>query len=34
MCTTSVECKTIMIAVLVVMSMMDPHMISWNPGWV
>jgi hypothetical protein len=29
MCTTSAECKTITIAVLTVMSSMDPHMISW-----
>jgi hypothetical protein len=28
MCTTSVECKTIMTVVLTVMSGMDPHMIS------
>jgi hypothetical protein len=28
MCTTSAECKTIIIAVLTVMSGMDPHMIS------
>jgi hypothetical protein len=28
MCTTSAECKTIMIAVLTVMSGMDPHMTS------
>jgi hypothetical protein len=27
-CTTSVECKTVIIAVLTVMSGMDPHMIS------
>jgi hypothetical protein len=27
-CTTSVECKTIITAVLTVMSGMDPHMIS------
>jgi hypothetical protein len=27
-CTTSVECKTVVIAVLMVMSGMDPHMIS------
>jgi hypothetical protein len=33
-CTTSVECKTIIIAVLMVMSGMDPHMISGNLGWV
>jgi hypothetical protein len=36
MCTTSAECKTIITAVLTVMSGMDPHMISGNPGfgWV
>jgi hypothetical protein len=28
MCTTSVECKTIITAALMVMSGMDPHMIS------
>jgi hypothetical protein len=28
MCTTSVECKTVITAVLMVMSGMDPHMIS------
>jgi hypothetical protein len=33
-CTTSVECKTIITAVLTVMSGMDPHMISGNLGWV
>jgi hypothetical protein len=33
-CTTSVECKTIIIATLTVMSGMDPHMISGNLGWV
>jgi hypothetical protein len=27
-CTTSVECKTVITAVLTVMSDMDPHMIS------
>jgi hypothetical protein len=27
-CTTSTECKTVIIAVLTVMSGMDPHMIS------
>jgi hypothetical protein len=32
MCTTSVECKTIITDVLTVMSGMDPHMISGNPG--
>jgi hypothetical protein len=34
MCTTSIDCKTIIIAMLVVMSGMDPHMISGNLGWV
>jgi hypothetical protein len=34
MCTTSVECKIVIIAVLTVMSAMDPHMISGNLGWV
>jgi hypothetical protein len=36
MCTTSAECKTIITAVLMVMSGMDPHMISGNLefGWV
>jgi hypothetical protein len=29
-CTISVECKTVITAVLTVMSGMDPHMISWN----
>jgi hypothetical protein len=33
MCTTSAECKTIIIAVLTVMSGMDPHMIRWNLRW-
>jgi hypothetical protein len=35
-CTTSAECKTVIIAMLTVMSSMDPHMISGNPGfgWV
>jgi hypothetical protein len=28
MCTTSVDCKTIIIAMLTVMSGVDPHMIS------
>jgi hypothetical protein len=28
MCTTSVECKTVITVVLTVMSGMDPHMIS------
>jgi hypothetical protein len=34
MCTTSVECKTVITAVLTVMSGMDPDMISWNLRWV
>jgi hypothetical protein len=34
MCTTSAECKTIIIAMLTVMSGMDPHMISGNLRWV
>jgi hypothetical protein len=34
MCTTSTECKTIITAVLMLMSGMDPHMISENLGWV
>jgi hypothetical protein len=33
LCTTSTECKTIITAVLTVMSGMDPHMISGNPGF-
>jgi hypothetical protein len=35
-CTTSAECKTVITVVLMVMSDMDPHMISGNPGfgWV
>jgi hypothetical protein len=33
-CTTSAECKAVMTAVLMVMSSMDPHMISGNLGWV
>jgi hypothetical protein len=32
MCTTFAECKTVIIAVLTVMSGMDPHMISGT--WV
>jgi hypothetical protein len=31
MCTTSVECKTVITVVLTVMSGMDPHMISGTP---
>jgi hypothetical protein len=33
-CTTSVECKTVITVMLMVMSGMDPHMISGNLGWV
>jgi hypothetical protein len=32
MCTTSIECKTIITVVLTIMSGMDPHMISGNLG--
>jgi hypothetical protein len=32
-CTTSAKCKTVITAVLTVMSGMDPHMISGNPGF-
>jgi hypothetical protein len=32
MCTTSVKCKTVLTAMLTVMSGMDPHMISGT--WV
>jgi hypothetical protein len=31
-CTTSTECKTVITVVLTVMSGMDHHMISGNPG--
>jgi hypothetical protein len=31
-CTTSVECKTVITAVLMIMSGMNPHMISGNTG--
>jgi hypothetical protein len=33
-CTTSAECKTVIIATLRVMNDMDPHRISGNLGWV
>jgi hypothetical protein len=33
-CTTSIECKTVIIVVLTVMSGMDCHIISGNLGWV
>jgi hypothetical protein len=32
-CTTSAECKTVIIDVLTVMSGMDPYMISGNTGF-
>jgi hypothetical protein len=34
MCTTFAKCKTVILAVLTVISDMDPHMISWNLRWV
>jgi hypothetical protein len=34
MCTTSAECKTVITAMLMVMSGMDPHMISCYLRWV
>jgi hypothetical protein len=33
MCTTSTECKIVITAMLMVMSGMDPHMISGNFGF-
>jgi hypothetical protein len=33
-CTTSAECKIVITVVLTIMSSMDPHMISGNPGLV
>jgi hypothetical protein len=33
-CTTFIESKTIITIVLMVMSGMNPHMISGNLGWV
>jgi hypothetical protein len=36
MCTTSIECKTVITVMLTVMSDMDPHMISGTRvglGW-
>jgi hypothetical protein len=33
MCTTSTECKTVITAVLTVMSGMDSHMIGGTPGF-
>jgi hypothetical protein len=33
MCTTSAECKTVITVVLMVMSSMEPHMITGNPGF-
>jgi hypothetical protein len=32
-CTTSAECKTVITTMLTVMSVLDPHMISGNPGF-
>jgi hypothetical protein len=32
-CTTSAKCKTVITAVVTVMSGMDTHMISGNLGW-
>jgi hypothetical protein len=36
MCTTSAECKTVITAMLTVMSGMNPHMISetWDGFWL
>jgi hypothetical protein len=34
MCTVSAEYKTVITAMLMVISGMDPHMISGNFGWV
>jgi hypothetical protein len=34
MCTTFVECKIVITIMLMVMSGMDPDMISENLGWV
>jgi hypothetical protein len=34
MLTSSAECKTVITAMLMIMSDMDPHMISENLGWV
>jgi hypothetical protein len=34
MCTTSVKCKIVITVVLTVMSVIDPHMISGNLGYV
>jgi hypothetical protein len=34
MCTTSVECKIVISAMLKVMNGMDPDIISENLGWV
>jgi hypothetical protein len=34
MCTTFVVCKTVITAMLTIMSCMDPYMISGNLGWV
>jgi hypothetical protein len=34
LCKTSAKCKIVIIAMLMVMSSMDAHMISGNLGWV
>jgi hypothetical protein len=36
MCTTSTKCKTVITTVLMIMSSMDPHMISgtWDLVWL
>jgi hypothetical protein len=34
MCTTSAKCKIVITVVLTVMSVIDPHMISGNLGYV
>jgi hypothetical protein len=33
-CTTSAKCKTVITTKLMIMSGMDPHMISGNLGWL
>jgi hypothetical protein len=33
MCTTSIECKSVITIVLMVKSGMDPHMINRYSGW-
>jgi hypothetical protein len=34
MYTTSIECKGVLIGVLMVKSGIDPHMISWHLVWL